>query len=296
MKRTVPGSHSLPLPLLCVALAACMNNPPPQEPENDESAGSSASSEGSDAPKKKRKHEEVDPLVGSGDDNPLGANVGAAPSGPKGEHATIKDDSEKKAAPCSGAKIADLLAVASQTACEVAKATPENLPARDVKDAIDIKVTTDAARVAPGARASLTVVITNKGAKELPLDFVADPEPRFEVEAFTLKGKRADNPPGNEPALPPGVGEAAERSVSRVTLSPKGTATFVIAWDAVKYKWASADRAKGAVAGQHYPRDVAGPLPKGKYVVRVVMPLAGINEGSDHEISQPRTQVEVGAL
>jgi hypothetical protein len=35
-------------------------------------------------------------------------------------------------------------------------------------------------------------------------------------------------------------------------------------------------------------------LPKGKYVVHIVMPLIGVAEGSDHELSQPRTQVEVG--
>jgi hypothetical protein len=283
MKRIVAGS----LPVL-LALTACMNTPPPLEPENDES------SEKSD---KKAKDKDTDP-TGSADESSLGGGAGKAAYGPQAEHATIKDDSEKKAAPCGGPKIADLLAVISQTSCEVAKATPDTVPQRDVKDALDIKVTTDAARVAPGARANITVVITNKGAKELPLEFVADPEPHFEVGAFTAKGVRADKPVGNEPALPANVtGQTPpDKTVSRVTLSPKGTAMFVLPWDAVKYKWASADRAKGALPGQPYPREVAGPLPKGKYVVRVVMPLIGVAEGKDHELSQPRTEVEVGGL
>jgi hypothetical protein len=283
MKRIVSGSF----PVLLV-LTACMNTPPPQEPENDES------SEKSD----KKGKDKADPLVGSAEESSLGAGAGTASYGPKAEHATIKDDSEKKAAPCGGPKIADLLAVVAQTSCEVAKATPENLPQRDLKGALDIQVTTDAARVAPGARANLTVVFTNKGAVELPLDFVADPEPHFEAQAFTPKGARADKPAGNEPALPATSGDQSppDRTISRVTLAPKGTAKFVIPWDAVKYKWASADKAKGALPGQHFPREVAGPLPKGKYVVRVVMPLVGVAEGSDHELSQPRTPVEVGAL
>jgi hypothetical protein len=283
MKRTVIGS----LPIL-LAVTACMNTPPPVEPENDESSEKSG---------KKGKDKDTD-VTGSAEESSLGAGAGKAAYGPQADHATIKDDSEKKAAPCGGPKIADLLAVIAQTSCEVPKATPENVPQRDVKDALDIKVTTDAARVAPGARANVTVVIVNKSAKELPLDFVADPEPRFEVGAFTAKGARADKPAGNEPALPANVSgqNPPDRTVSRVTLSPKGTAMFVIPWDAVKYKWASAEKAKGALPGQPYPREVAGPLPKGKYVVRVLMPLIGIAEGNDHEFSQPRTPVEVGAL
>jgi hypothetical protein len=281
MKRILSGS----LPLL-FALTACMNNPAPQEPENsDESPENSG---------KKSKDKDTD--IGGSNDNALGTNSSAVGSGPQAEHATVKDEADKKASPCGGPKIADLLAVLSQTSCEVPKATPENLPQRDLKAALDIKVTTDAAKVPPGARANITIVFTNKGATDLPLDFMADPEPHFEVEAYTLKGARADKPAGNEPALPSNVTDQAapERTVARVTLSPKGTAKLALPWDAVKYKWASADKAKGALPGQHYPRESAGPLPKGKYFVHVVMPLIGVAEGVDHEFSQPRTQVEVG--
>jgi hypothetical protein len=138
----------------------------------------------------------------------------------------------------------------------------------------------------------------NKGSKDLALDFVADPDPRFEVQAFLPKGGRADKPAGAEPALPSSVSDQtpAERAITRVTLEAKGNAKLVVPWDAVKYKWASAERAKGALPGQHYPMETAGPLPKGKYVVRVVMPLVGVNESADHELTQPRTQVEVGGL
>jgi len=279
MRRTATAS----LPFLLLVLTACPNTPPPQEPENSEE------SEG-------KKDKDTDPTaVMGGNTSSLGTNSGASYSGPKGEHATIKDEADKKAAPCGGPKIPDLLAVISQTSCEVPKATPEGLPQRDLKD-LDVKVTSDVAKVAGGGKANLTVTFTNKGAVEVPLDFIADPEPHFEVAAYTLKGKPADKPAGAEPALPSSVTDQAppERAISRVTLSPKGTAKLTVPWEAVKYKWASADRAKGALPGQHYPRESAGPLPNGKYVVRVVMPLAGVSEGVDHELTQPRTQVEVG--
>ena len=62
----------------------------------------------------------------------------------------------------------------------------------------------------------------------------------------------------------------------------------------MKYKWASKDKAKGALPGRGYPREPGGTLAKGKYVLKVITPLVGVNEGSDHELSQPKTPVEVG--
>jgi hypothetical protein len=81
-----------------------------------------------------------------------------------------------------------------------------------------------------------------------------------------------------------------------VTLATQGTAKLTIPWSAVKHKWASKERAKGAIPGHGYPVEPAGPLPKGKYVIRVVTPLTGVFEGGDHEISQPRGQIAVGGI
>ena len=81
-----------------------------------------------------------------------------------------------------------------------------------------------------------------------------------------------------------------------MTLAPNGTAKVTESWTAVKYKWASKDKAKGALPGRGYPREPAGPIAKGKYVLRVITPLVGVFEGVDHELSQPRTQVEIGSL
>jgi hypothetical protein len=269
-----------------IALAACMHTPPPLDPENTEDDSSNGSS-------KKKNPDAISPDEPS-ESSPLGDGSHHS-SGPRGEHATIKDDSQKDAIACSGANVPNLLAVIAQTACEVPKATPDNETEHDVKASLEVKLALDVPKVAPGARANITLTLHNKGAVDLPLDFVADPEPRFDLEVYTMKGSRAENPPGAEPALPSSVTDqgAPDKAIARLTLAPGGTATLVLPWEAVKYKWAAADRAKGATPGQHYPRDVAGPLPKGKYAIKVVMPLVGVSEGSDHEFSQPRIPIEV---
>ncbi|HEX4445779.1 MAG TPA: hypothetical protein VH044_03560 [Polyangiaceae bacterium] len=209
---------------------------------------------------------------------------------------TVKDEGEKKAMSCGGAAIADLSAVLAQSTCEVKDAKPDE-PQKDLKD-LEVTVAADSPKVAPGSSAKITVTFHNKGKTVLPLDFMVDPEPRFDFEVYTPKGARADNPKGDSPALPPEVQNAPEpeKTVARITLAPNGTAKVSASWTAVKFKWASKDKAKGAVPGRGYPREPGGPLPKGKYVLRVITPLVGVAEGGDHEISQPRTPIEVGNL
>jgi hypothetical protein len=210
---------------------------------------------------------------------------------------TVKDEGEKKAVSCSGANIADLAAVLAQSSCEVPNAKPDE-PQKDLKDQLEITVTTDSPKVAPGSSSTVTVVFHNKGKTVLPLDFEVDPEPQFDFQVFTLKGVRADRPAGEAPPLPPEVQNAPEpeKTVARVVLAPNGTAKLTTSWTAVKYKWASKEKAKGALPGHGYPREAAAPLSKGKYVLRVITPLVGVAEGSDHELTQPRTPVQVGSL
>jgi hypothetical protein len=166
---------------------------------------------------------------------------------------------------------------------------------RDVKDALEIKLAVDPAKVSAGAAASVLLTLKNKGKTPLQLDFAVDPEPRFNFEVHSKKGARVDQPPGAEPPLPANVANATpeERKIARITLAPLGTAKAQLPFSAVKYKWASKERAKGALPGHGYPRDPAGPLPRGKYVLRVVTPLVGVFEGVDHEITQPRTEIEI---
>jgi hypothetical protein len=220
----------------------------------------------------------------------------AADSSPGAGGHAAGDDSDRKPMPCSGFDIPDLMATLSQIACELPR--PDGSAPQDLKDRLEIRVVPDSPRVAPGATANITVTFKNKGKGDLPLDFVIDPEPRFAVEAYTPKGRRADAPPGTAPALPPQVAsaEVPDARMARITLTQQGTARLTLPWTAVKYKWASKERAKGALPGQGYPREPSGPLAKGAYVLRVVTPLTNVFEGTDHEVSQPRVQVTVARI
>ncbi|MGD0677395.1 MAG: hypothetical protein ABSC94_18400 [Polyangiaceae bacterium] len=231
---------------------------------------------------------------------------GPAAKSPEPSAQNSSADSDSEAAPgktpaagddankCTGFEIPDLLAILSQTSCELPDGSPPPKE-RDLKDVLDVSVSVDP-HVAPGATAKVRVVYKNKGKTDLPLDFTVDPEPRFAFKLYTLKGKRADKPAGDEPALPPELANATapDQKVARVIIAPNGTATTTLSWDAVRYKWASKEKAKGAAPGHGYPREPAGPLAKGKYVLRVVTSLVGVFEGVDHEISQPRTEVQIG--
>jgi hypothetical protein len=206
-----------------------------------------------------------------------------------------KEKAEAKAPPCGGSEINDLLAMISQSACELPDDKRDKTD-RDVTEVLEIKVTSNAHHIAPGSKDPITITYHNKGKAELPLDFVVDPEPRFEFELYTRKGARVDKPAGGEPSLPAAIANAAtpEKQIARITLAPQGTAKLSLTWDAVKYRWASKEKAKGAASGHGYPREPAGPVPRGKYILRVVTPLVGIHEGSDHEMSQPRIPIDVG--
>jgi len=206
------------------------------------------------------------------------------------------DDTAKKPTSCSGFEIPDLASVLGQAACEVDNANTSEQ--KDVKDVLEIKVVPDSPRIAPGSTATVTVTFKNKGKKDLPLSFVVDPEPHFDFEVYSLKGARVDAPKGSAPSLPPEVANATapEPKIARITLAQQGTAKLTLKWNAVKYKWASKERAKGALPGKGYPKEVAGPLPKGSYVLRVITPLTGVFEGMDHDVSQPRVQVTVGSM
>src|SRR5690349_5962762 len=105
MKRIV--SRSIPLLL---ALSACGWSKPAKDPENTEEEGTSSGR-------------------GGGAEDEGNTPVLSHSSGSTSAHAdkvTVKDDTEKKASPCNGANIPDLLAVISQANCEVPNATPEN--------------------------------------------------------------------------------------------------------------------------------------------------------------------------
>ena len=72
----------------------------------------------------------------------------------------------KNTSVCGGFDL-DLLQVLGQSACELAKPDDKQ---RDPKGVLEIKVTTSAAKIAPGAHVDLVVTLTNKGKEALALD------------------------------------------------------------------------------------------------------------------------------
>jgi len=224
-------------------------------------------------------------------------DAGAAAPAPQADTAGAApgtaDDKTAKVTSCGGADV-DLMAALIQSACEVPNAKPDDKP-RDVKGALEVTVAPSAAKVTPGGHVDLLVTFVNKGKDPLPLDFVLDPTPRFTVEAYDAKGKRVDVPASQPPVPAGGMPDhpPTDQGTARVTLAPNGTAHVKLAWNAQKMKWAP-DKVKGTPPEAGFPRTPAGPLGKGKYTVRVVTPLTNVAEGSGHEVSAPKANIEVG--
>lgn len=219
----------------------------------------------------------------SGSTSSDGSDAGAPTSG---------DDSKGKSASVCGGFDIDLMQVLGQSACELGK--PEEKQ-RDPKGVLEVKVTTSAAKVAPGAHVDLVVTFTNKGKDVLPLDFILDPTPRFSTEVYDKKGKRVDMPSKPPPPLPSDIAEraATAQTMARVRLVAGGSAHAQIGWDAVTMKWAP-DKVRGTPPEMGYPRVPAGKLGKGKYTVHLVTPLTNVYEGADKEVSTPLVEIEIG--
>ena len=197
-----------------------------------------------------------------------------------------------KASVCTGFEM-DLMDTLGQSACEVPNPKPDDKP-MDVKGKLDVKVMSMGNSVVPGGHAELVVTFTNKSTEPLPLLFTIDPLPRFQIEAYRAKDSaRVDLPKGNQPPIPDNLNRTPpEPSTAKIILAANGKATVKLGWDATKMRWAP-EKLKGTPPEQGYPKAPNGPLPKGKYVLRVVTPLIGVFEGVDHEVSAPRTEIEV---
>ena len=157
-----------------------------------------------------------------------------------------------------------------------------------------MKVSASAVKVAAGGHIDILVTFTNKSKDAIPLTFTIDPLPRFDIEAYDAKNHRVDMPPKGPPPLPSGVPARVpgDPKSARVMLAANGTARVRLGWDAVKTKWAP-EKLKGTPPEKGYPRTPNGPLAKGKYVLRVVMPLVGVFEGMEKEVSAPKLPIEV---
>lgn len=169
--------------------------------------------------------------------------------------------------------------------CEVAMPRASEIP--QVKDKLDVKVTTNTSTTTPGGRVDVQIVLKNKTSEPLPIYFTGDPSPRFDLEALDSKGRRADLPSNKWPGYPKGFKpETREAKAAKVTLDKNGSAKIKLTWDAVKTKWAP-EKAK-SWEGRGYPRTPSGPLAPGKYTLRLVLPVIG-------ELDVPKVQIEVSS-
>jgi hypothetical protein len=204
-----------------------------------------------------------------------------------------EEESKSKASMCTGSDV-DLASALIQVACEVPADQASAM--RDLKGQLDVRVAASPAKVAPGGHSDIVITYKNMKKAPLSLDFMLDPTPRFSVEAYDAKGgKRVDMPPGHEPAPPKDATDkpASPQSTGRVTIAPGGSAHVRIGWDAVRTKWAP-EKYKGTPPEMGYPRAPNGPLGKGKYQLHVVTPLINVLEGTEHEVTAPHLDIEVG--
>lgn len=185
-----------------------------------------------------------------------------------------------KEAACSGGDFDALDDVLRR--CEAPMPQPSELPS-GIADKLQIRVRANAPSVERSGRLELTLTLQNVSNEPLTLYFSGAPSPRFDVEAIDAKGRRVDVPKGKPPPWPKGT-EAQHTSVraARVTLSPGTSGTIVIPWRAVTYRWAP-DLAT-SWEGRGYPRAASGPLAKGRYTLRFVVPLLGVFEKGELEL------------
>ncbi len=228
----------------------------------------------------------------AGGDGDGGETASADSKGDGGAGADKKDE-------CIGFDIANVEDLLLKSACEEPNTKPDSLTPVDLKGKLEVIVSASPMKVAPGGKSDLLVTFANKSKDPLILHFRIDPVARFEVEVWdqpTKKGpKRADMPAGAAPPPPKGMSQPGPSEVksARITLAPNGSARARIPWEAVKMKWAP-EKVRGTPSERGFPRAPNGPLPKGKYTVKVVTPLVGVSEGVDHEMSAPKVEIEIG--
>ncbi len=226
---------------------------------------------------------------GGGGDETASSEKGGDGGGAGGEK---KDE-------CIGFDIANVEDLLLKSACEEPNTKPDSLTPIDLKGKLEVIVSASPTRVAPGGKADLVVTFANKSKDPLVLHFRIDPVARFEVEVWdqpTKKGpKRADMPTGAAPSPPKGMTQPgpSEVKTAKITIAANGSARARIPWEAVKMKWAP-EKVRGTPSERGFPRAPNGPLPKGKYTVKVVTPLVGVSEGVDHEMSAPKVEIEIG--
>src|SRR6185436_17084588 len=109
---------------------------------------------------------------------------------------------------------------------------------QNVKDALEVKVTSSTPQIVPGGRVDILITYRNKSSKPLNLTFVLDPSPRFDADVYDKAGKQvginAPTPPKPKKAPPP-----PPKTWSRITITPGGIAKMKTGWTASSFRWAT---------------------------------------------------------
>lgn len=212
----------------------------------------------------------------------------------EGDGGTAQGDAGPKKDECIGFDVASLEDILSKAPCEVASQRPDSIENKDMKGKIEVKVDASPTSSAPGGKVDLVISIANKTKENQTLFFRIDPTPRFDIEVLDKKGKRVDMPAGTPPSPKSGESQPppADPKTAKLTIAPGGTARQRLTWEAVKMAWAP-EKVRGWPVEKGFPRKPAGPIAKGKYTIKVSTPLVGVLEGSEHEISAPKVEIEV---
>lgn len=211
-------------------------------------------------------------------------------SGPVGDGGAAPEKKDE----CVGFDIGNLEDMLLKVSCEEPSAKPDTIAPVDLKGKLEVKVSASPTKSTGGGKVDLLVSFVNKTKEPLVLHFKLDPVPRFELEVYDAKSKRADMPTGATPPPPKGATQPppSEAKSARITIAPNGSARARMPWEAVKMKWAP-EKYRGTPPERGYPRAPAGPLAKGKYTVKVMTPLVGVSEGVDHEMTAPKVEIEI---
>jgi hypothetical protein len=268
MHRLIGRSRVLTTALVALFGLGCGNGKPAENAASEADGGSGGS--------------------GSGEESAGGSGSGSSEGDGGAATAEKKDE-------CVGFDVGNLEDMLLKSSCEEPNVKPDTISPVDLKGKLEVSLSASPTRSAGGGKVDLLVTFANKTKAPLVLHFKIDPVPRFETEVYdTKKNKRADMPAGSTPPPPKGATQppASEAKSARVTIAPAGSARARIPWEAVKMKWAP-EKYRGTPPERGYPRAPAGPLPKGKYLVKVMTPLVGVSEGVDHEMTAPKVEIEI---
>ncbi len=172
--------------------------------------------------------------------------------------------------------------------CEAPTPKSGELPT-GYRDKLEIRVVPNPTTIPAGGHVDVSITLRNKSQDPLPLYVSGDPASHIDIDVFDAKGRRADLPSGKAPKSPPAP--PRDVKVARLVLLPGGVARMLARWEAVRTKWAP-DKAR-SWEGKGPPRAPAGPLPAGKYTLRVSLPLLGVFDKG--EIDAPKVPIEVSA-